>query len=87
MLRVRRQSELCPRRYLRELYANPSPGSLKTFMPSVVACLLKNLSFLEVLDIENLHDGIEHYYHNASIACSRYGIQMFNTPKQVLVLR
>ena len=63
-----------PIRYLRELYANPSPGSLRTFMPSVIACLLKNLSFLEVLDMEKLHDGIEHYYHNASIACSRYTI-------------
>jgi len=63
-------------RYLRELYANPSPGSLKTFMPSVVACLLKNLSFLEVLDMEKLHDGIEHYYHNASVACSRIPMRM-----------
>ena len=62
----------CLHRYLRELYANPSPGSLKTFMPSVIACLLKNLTFLEVLDMEKLHDGIEDYYHNASIACSRY---------------
>lgn len=53
-------------KYLRELVFNPhskTPTDLgfSPITPKVIACLLKHLQYLEVLDLEQLHAGIEYY--------------------------
>lgn len=53
-------------RYLRELYFNPQcQSSEEQVMPRVIACLLRHLPLLQVVDLANLHPGIEHYYRGA----------------------
>jgi len=49
--------------YLRELYFNPQTQPLsEQIMPQVIACLLRHLPMLQVVDLTNLHPGIEQYY-------------------------
>jgi len=54
-------------RYLRELYFNPQCHSEEDqIMPRVISCLLRHLPLLQVVDLANLHPGIEHYYKGTS---------------------
>jgi len=54
-------------RYLRELYFNPQcQPAEEQIMPRVIACLLRHLPLLQVVDLANLHPGIEHYYRGTS---------------------
>lgn len=54
-------------RYLRELFFNPQcQPAEEQIMPRVIACLLRHLPLLQVVDLANLHPGIEHYYKGAS---------------------
>ena len=56
---------LAPRgcKYLRELYFNPhSQPADRQIRPRVIACLLTHLEMLQVVDLSNLHPGIEEYY-------------------------
>jgi len=49
-------------KYLRELYFNPQSNSTQELiMPRVTACLLRHLPMLQVVDLSNLHAGLEHY--------------------------
>ena len=49
--------------YLRELYFNPhSQPADRQIRPRVIACLLTHLEMLQVVDLSNLHPGIEEYY-------------------------
>eukprot|EP00090_Calanus_glacialis_P008751 TRINITY_DN17102_c0_g1_i3.p1 TRINITY_DN17102_c0_g1~~TRINITY_DN17102_c0_g1_i3.p1 ORF type:complete len:573 (-),score=118.32 TRINITY_DN17102_c0_g1_i3:206-1924(-) len=50
-------------KYLRELYFNPQnqPPS-EQIMPQVISCLLRHLPMLQVVDLTNLHPGIDQYY-------------------------
>ncbi|XP_040579535.1 uncharacterized protein [Lepeophtheirus salmonis] len=48
-------------RYLRDLILKHG-NNCDTIVPKVIACLLRYLENLEVLDIHNLHEGIEYYY-------------------------
>jgi len=61
-------------KYLRELYFNPQgPGTGidDQIMPRVISCLLRHLPNLQVVDLTNLHPGIQHYYRGAGSATSR----------------
>jgi len=50
-------------KYLRELYFNPQNSSSEhQIMPQVIACLLRHLPLLQVVDLSNLHPGIDQYY-------------------------
>jgi len=50
-------------KYLRELYFNPQNQPLsEQIMPQVISCLLRHLSMLQVVDLTNLHPGIDQYY-------------------------
>ncbi|XP_023339747.1 uncharacterized protein LOC111709993, partial [Eurytemora carolleeae] len=40
-------------------------------MPRVTACLLRHLPWLQVVDLSNLHTGIEHYYRGSTHRQSR----------------
>lgn len=56
-------------RYLRELYFNPQstePVAQEPIMPRVISCLLRHLPMLQVVDLPNLHPGIEHYYRGTA---------------------
>lgn len=54
-------------KYLKELTLNPHTNDpvfkpVTTIMPKVLACLLKHLRMIEVLDMDQLHEGIKYYY-------------------------
>jgi len=50
-------------KYLRELYFNPQKQPIEhQIMPQVIACLLRHLPMLQVVDLTNLHPGIDQYY-------------------------
>ncbi|TRY70474.1 hypothetical protein TCAL_16422 [Tigriopus californicus] len=54
-------------KYLKELVLNPHTSDpvfkpITTIMPKVLACLLKHLRMIEVLDMNQLHEGIKYYY-------------------------
>jgi len=53
-------------KYLRELYFNPqSSNTQELIMPRVTACLLRHLPRLQVVDLSNLHSGIDHYFRGS----------------------
>ncbi len=70
-------------RFLRELRFNPQNGlisdeptestaaSSPMVMPKVIACLLRNLPLLEVMDVCHLHEGIDYYFHGGGAGCYR----------------
>ena len=54
-------------RYLRELHFNPrnrnhSTDNTFSIMPRVIAYIFRHLTHLQVMNMENLYHGIEHYY-------------------------
>lgn len=60
-------------KYLRELYFNPQNTALsEQIMPQVIACLLRHLPMLQVVDLTNLHPGIDQYYRGIKDSHSRH---------------